>query len=572
MLFEQTHSRLTELSTLLDASAALASTRDLRSILEQITRRLREALGVGRVVVATVDQRLSQMSMVASVVDAAWDRESAPRLALVAGSPKRAALTQANSVSLGSINTEWPDYYELLMRGARYVLNVPLRGGDKIEGVISIYGQYAMKPAQAAAVEKAAAGWHDAADDPWDDLTILCHRSLQAANALWCAVYQYDAATSALYLRRETGVASWEEHAAPLINLADFLTLKETIISGEARTVSRAAVTSKMEELYFDQLGVSTALMVQLSMQDQPAGLVQALATTSSSFDDSAFSLVEGIANVISSALKSAALYSSVEKRAEALEAAYREIEEADRLKDELIQNLSHELGTPLTHVLGYLSLLEEGAFGPLQLEQKNTIHMIVEKAGRMAELVKHMVAMHSGDVHHLSLKATRLDQLAALAVRSMTARARAAGIEIVANFPANLPLVRVDQVAMSEVFEALLDNAIKFSRGGRRVEITIRDFQGPTLQVTIRDQGIGIPAQEYDKVFKQFYQVDQGTTRKFGGMGLGLAIVRKIIQAHSGRVWIESEVDKGTTIHFTVPKLDLSASTGATGRLAKTT
>jgi signal transduction histidine kinase len=210
---------------------------------------------------------------------------------------------------------------------------------------------------------------------------------------------------------------------------------------------------------------------------------------------------------------------------------------------------------------LGYISLLKDGTFGPMNLEQQEAAEKVIEKIEQVANLIKKMVSVHASNSQNLSLKSTRLEQLASLAVRSMLPKAKASSIQIVPQIPEDLPPALVDRVAISEIFEALIDNAIKFSGEGKVIEISITDPGGPTLQVNIRDQGIGIPVTEHEKVFRRFYQIDGSTTRRYGGTGLGLAIARKVITAHGGRIWLESDLDKGTTVSFTVPKATLEHS-----------
>ncbi len=122
-----------------------------------------------------------------------------------------------------------------------------------------------------------------------------------------------------------------------------------------------------------------------------------------------------------------------------------------------------------------------------------------------------------------------------------------------------NLPRVYVDQALIGQVFEALLDNALKFSPSGSQIEVIIRDPGGPMIESCVKDHGIGIPPEEHEKIFMRFYQVHQGTARSYEGTGLGLSIVYDVVDSHGGKVWLESEENKGTAIYFTVPKAKLT-------------
>jgi two-component system sensor histidine kinase VicK len=116
------------------------------------------------------------------------------------------------------------------------------------------------------------------------------------------------------------------------------------------------------------------------------------------------------------------------------------------------------------------------------------------------------------------------------------------------------LPSILVDRDRINQVFDNLLGNAIKFSPRGGAITIEVQDA-GEMILVSVADTGVGIPADKLEKVFDRFYQVDGSATRRFSGAGLGLAIARRIVEAHGGRIWVESEAGKGSVFKFTVPK-----------------
>jgi signal transduction histidine kinase len=277
-------------------------------------------------------------------------------------------------------------------------------------------------------------------------------------------------------------------------------------------------------------------------------------------FDDAELSLCQGIANVVGNAMENAQLYTAQEQRASALEAAYKELQDADQLKDDLLQNLSHELRTPLTHVLGYLRLMADGALGPLNTQQVETLELVTGKAQHLAELINDIVSVQESEARNLIPKPIHIERVVALAVRTNLADAQAKDIPIVARIAANLPPVYADPVRLEEVFAELLENAVKFSPRATQIEIEIDDPGGPLIHACVRDHGIGIAPEEHERIFRRFYQVESGTTRRFAGTGLGLTIVRKIIEGHKGRVWVESEPGKGSCFHLTLPKASTMA------------
>jgi len=124
-----------------------------------------------------------------------------------------------------------------------------------------------------------------------------------------------------------------------------------------------------------------------------------------------------------------------------------------------------------------------------------------------------------------------------------------------IAGHASRLPALRADRDRLNQVFDNLLANAIKFSPNGGVITIRVqRDAQADAILVSVADTGIGIPHEQLNRVFERFYQVDGSATRRFGGAGVGLAIVKRIVEAHGGRIWVESEPNRGTTFYFTLP------------------
>lgn len=552
-LFEQTQRRLTELSTILDASAIATSTVELQSIVEPIVRRLNNALKIERVSITLAHQDV--MRRLVSMVDASWPSDSALTIPVSRLPHKQQALQTPSQIQLDVSDLSLEEQAELRLRGVRYAMNLPLILRGQAAGVVTIYADEEIAEYVSHVTLETVEAWENESEMPAEALTALCNRIISATGYRWCAIYLLNTATDELLLSREIGMAYHKPNAGVAIENKWFPTAQKVMGQGEILATTLEMPENKQERNYLGFLGLTDILFAPIIRQGEGIGVIELAVTDERPFDASAVSLSHGIANIVGNAIESYRLYSSLEQRASALEAAYRELEDGDRLKDELLQNMSHELGTPLTHILGYLSLLGDGAFGDLNPEQKDTIDLAVRKTQAVANMIKQMVVVHASSASALDLRDTHIDQLAALTVRTLEPRAKAAGIVIKPRISRNLPRVRVDQVALSDVFNALLDNAIKFSGDGKEVEVEIRDLGGPTIQVAIHDQGIGIPEEEQERVFRQFYQIDGSTTRTYGGLGLGLSVVQKIIEEHGGKVWIESELGKGTTVYFTVLK-----------------
>lgn len=569
-LFEQTQRRLIEMTTLLDASAAVTSTLKWDAMLEQIARRLRDALTVQHVVIATRERNGRTLRVHGQVVNARWEKDdpSAYLLPLAEAPSMRDALQQNSPTTFALDKGELSstEHNLLYLRGMRAGLNFPLPLASHQTAMLTLYhtnGQASFSAMQITAIADSLLSWQQNPAAPLENVEELCQRLLQASNSQWCTFYLLTAHRSHLQVIQEIGASHSEDRQGLIWQVEEYPTMQTSLQKNEPVLIWGDQIDDdKNEQTYLQQMGAGTCLMVPLMISGNPRGLLKLMTTDKRIFEDNEISLCQGIANVVVNALENSTLYSSLEQRAEALQAAYLELEEADRIKDDMLQNLSHELSTPLMHALGYLNLLRDRAFGDLNRDQIEHLDLITQKTQTVSDLVKNMVAVHSGGTQRLEIKSARLEQVAALTVRSFSAKAKNANITIIPRIQPNLPPALIDRARIGEVFEALIDNAIKFSPNSNRIEIGIEDPDGPMLQVFVRDEGIGIPPEEHEKVFRRFYQVDSSTTRRFGGTGLGLAIVHNIITGHGGKVWVESEVGKGTTIFFTVPKASFHEDT----------
>jgi len=328
-------------------------------------------------------------------------------------------------------------------------------------------------------------------------------------------------------------------------------------ISGKAVAIGRPIYVPdtllEPDFIFFDR-SVRSILVVPLKVKGKVIGTLSVDHTIPDAFtpDDERFlSIVAAQAAI---AIENAALYESLKERAVALEKAYDEISELSRFKSELLQNISHELRSPLTFVKGYVELMREGHMGSLTPEQAEALEVVSEKADLMARLVEDMIALQRIEVEKLKLEPISLGEIAQFAVRSASLIAQNAGIEFKLEIPPNLPPVMGDKNRLVQVFDNLINNAIKFSPNGGTITIRLKDV-GEYIQAEVEDTGIGIPEDKLDKIFERFYQVDSSSKRKFGGMGLGLAIVKSIVEAHGGKIWVKSQLGKGSTFYFVIPK-----------------
>ncbi len=269
--------------------------------------------------------------------------------------------------------------------------------------------------------------------------------------------------------------------------------------------------------------------------------------------------------------------YRELAEKTDALQEAYDRLRELDRLKSNFLATVSHELRTPLTSIIGYSDMLATGIAGPLNVEQSEFVETIRSKGDHLLALISSLLDLNKLEQGKMSLNRDDVDPLALVTDVAKTLAPMAAKkdvrIEVEAE-PALAP-VRADPVRLRQVLLNLSENAVKFSPKGGRVVLGARrversdgseDPMGlvllgtPThdLELSVRDSGPGIPADEHERIFDAFYQVDGSSTREHGGTGLGLSIVKRLVDAHGGRVWVESVVGDGTTFRVTIPEADL--------------
>ncbi len=246
--------------------------------------------------------------------------------------------------------------------------------------------------------------------------------------------------------------------------------------------------------------------------------------------------------------------YNERKRAEERLREANAQLQAALKAREEMLQNVSHELRTPLTLIKGYAELWKEGMLGPLTPAQEKAAAILNSQCDRLRYMIDRLILIQTLSTTSLRETQVDLNRLLQEAVQAWQAHAEKEGIQLSLELPSHLPPITGDRNLLSHVIYNLLDNAIKFSPDGGAVSVCARLEDGELL-ITVSDQGIGIPPDKLEQVFERFYQVDGGSTRRFGGMGIGLALCREIIQLHGGRIWAESEGDgRGSAFHIRLP------------------
>lgn len=245
------------------------------------------------------------------------------------------------------------------------------------------------------------------------------------------------------------------------------------------------------------------------------------------------------------------------------LREANRELETLDQIKADLVANVSHELKTPLTALRGYLELMTDGELGDVSDEAQRAAMICRKNVQRLSLRVEELVQLSRLE-RFMALDTAREDvDLGSLlegVVDTFRPRLEEGEMDIVLRVEPDLPALRVNLEQVERVFLNLFDNAVKFTPEGGTFIVTVdrcnhEDREGILTQ--IQDSGVGIPHAELVRIFDRFHQVDPSSRRRFGGMGLGLSLVRNIIEAHRGMVWAESEEGVGSTFYVWIPQAE---------------
>jgi two-component system, NarL family, sensor histidine kinase BarA len=253
------------------------------------------------------------------------------------------------------------------------------------------------------------------------------------------------------------------------------------------------------------------------------------------------------------------------------LQEANQRLQELDRLKSNFIATVSHELRTPLTSVIGYSEMLLEGMAGPISDEQKNYVRTILEKGESLLALIGQVLDLsriESGN-SELRMEPTDPREVIRICVSDVVPQAQKRNLEVKVDVAEDVDVIIVDRDKIRRIITNLLGNAVKFTPAGGKVEVRARITEAPPqaedydifepernryLSVQVEDTGIGIPDDKLGRIFDSFFQVDNSSTREFGGSGLGLSIAKNFATAHKGKLEVKSALGKGSCFTLLLP------------------
>lgn len=241
-----------------------------------------------------------------------------------------------------------------------------------------------------------------------------------------------------------------------------------------------------------------------------------------------------------------------IEDSHERLQEAYKNLKDLDRLKDEFLQNVTHELKTPITIVLGTLEILEDEN---ISKEGREILDISQRNLWRLSRLVSDIMEFSKIEAGKKEIVPVPVHTNELLEDVISELKGMAATIDVTIEMSVDEDIqFQADRDGISRVIYNLLSNAIKFNTKGGSIKVSAIT-ENSNVKFSVKDTGIGIPTEKLKHLFDRFYQIDGTTQRKYAGTGLGLSIVKSIVDLHGGTIWVESKVDQGSTFHVTIPK-----------------
>jgi signal transduction histidine kinase len=267
------------------------------------------------------------------------------------------------------------------------------------------------------------------------------------------------------------------------------------------------------------------------------------------SFSTEVVSLLQTFATQSALAIENARLFREIEEKG-------RQIEAANRHKSEFLANMSHELRTPLNAIIGFSEVLGEKYFGELNEKQTEYVDDILSSGRHLLSLINEILDLSKVEAGRMELELAKFDLPLALENARTFVRERAVkhGINLDVTVDERLGDFVGDERKIKQILLNLLSNAVKFTPEGGRIGIRARQADG-AVEISVSDTGIGIAPKDQDTIFEEFRQVGRDYAHKTEGTGLGLTLAKKFVELHGDKIWVESEVGKGSKFTFTLPK-----------------
>lgn len=389
-----------------------------------------------------------------------------------------------------------------------------------------------------------------------------------------CWIHRYEAAHSLVTLAGEASYLSGSIRLSPTM-------IPDAINPALLRTIETREQTAESELL---DRSIATIVHAPLLAQDEIVGVISILSVEGEKLSARNSDLLRAVSYQVGTAIQNVRLLESIQEQQEELQAKNAQLElyveelmNADRLKNEFLANTSHELRTPLNSIIGFLNLVLDGLCESEE-EQKELLGHAVRSGRHLLDLINDVLDLSRIEAGRIQLELRDVDLGFVLAeVRSTLAvQALEKNLQFEVAPPPHGLKVSADEARLRQVLMNIVGNAIKFTPRGE-VRVTVDAPEGsPFVEIRVKDTGIGVPADRRERLFRKFSQADASTTRKFGGSGLGLVIVKQLLEMMGGGIRLDSAGEgQGTDVAITIvragpqpmfPGSDTLGGTGAAG------
>jgi two-component system, NtrC family, sensor kinase len=387
------------------------------------------------------------------------------------------------------------------------------------------------------------------------DLELVLHRVVEAAVYLTGAEEGYlmllDQGSEELYMRASKNLDS--QARSMRLRLQDSLAGR-VMHTKRPLIINEDSGWQKIKTSYL----VHSLIYVPLLFQNKAIGVLGvANRFKKSLFVHHAPHILATLADYAVLAIQNAQLYLEAQTRAKELALALQRQTETDRLKNEFTQNVSHELRTPVAIIAGYIELLQAGNFGPLESAQRETVATISRQLKLLRKILDDFSLILFVGEHNpqSNQQVVALAAIVEMIVEDYRATAGQNQLQLVVEIAPDLAPAYGDPIQLHRLLDNLVSNAMKFTAKGGTVTIRLRP-QNNYLVLEVIDTGIGIPEEQLARITERFYQIDGSVTRRYGGVGLGLALVKEITEAHGGRLLVQSRVGQGSVFQVFLPAM----------------
>jgi len=296
-------------------------------------------------------------------------------------------------------------------------------------------------------------------------------------------------------------------------------------------------------------MGIKAAIGAPMLWEGRAMGAILVGRDYTGPFSDKDITLLKTFADQAVIAIQNARLFREIQDKS-------RQLETANKHKSEFLANMSHELRTPLNAIIGFSEVLLERLFGEVNEKQEDYLRDIHASGRHLLQLINDILDLSKVEAGRMELDLAAFDvpEAIANAMTLIRERAQRHNIALAVDADAQLGEIVADERKFKQILLNLLTNAVKFTPDGGQIKVAARRF-ADELVVAVRDTGIGIAPEDQQAVFEEFRQVGRNYTNKQEGTGLGLALTRKFVELHGGRIWLESEPGEGSTFTFTIPE-----------------